>query len=393
MSAATVVVLGATSQAPYGGVVWQTMQYLEGLRRLDFDTYYVEDHGFWPYDPYADGHTGNCSGTVRFIAELMERVGFAGRWAYRDVASGGQVFGMSAAQLEQLLAGADILFNLTGSTELRERHLVVPVRLHLETDPVLAQIELASGNPRTRELLAAHTHFATYGENFGAPDCGVPVTDIPYIRTRPPVILDWWTPLQPLSEAPFTTVGSWEQTGKDIELNGERYTWSKHHEFMRLLDLPQRASRPLELALATRDGAAIEMLRAHGWRVRDAAEISSDPDRYRDYLRNSWGEFTVAKDQNVRLRSGWFSDRSACYLAAARPVVTQDTGFPNLMPTGEGLFAFGDEQEAIDAIEAIEADPERHRRAAREIAGEYLRAEAVLGALMGALEETGVAQG
>lgn len=385
------VVLGATSQAPYGGVVWQTMQYLEGLRRLGFDLFYVEDHEFWPYDPYADQHSDNCAATVRFIAELMERFGFGRRWAYRDVASG-QVFGTTAGRLDQLLAGADILFNLTGTTELRERHLAVPVRLHLETDPVLAQIELACGNQRTRQLLGAHTHFATYGENFGAPDCGVPATDIPYLRTRPPVILDWWTPLEPNPKAPFTTVATWEQTWKDIEWNGQRYTWSKHHEFLRLLDLPRHASRRLELALATRDAEARSMLRAHGWLVRDAAEISADADRYRDYLRTSWGEFTVAKDQNVRLRSGWFSDRAACYLAAARPVVTQDTGFGNVLPTGEGLFAFRDQADVLAAFAAIEADPERHRRAAVEIAAEHLRAETVLGELMGALEGVAAAR-
>src|SRR5947209_15065467 len=142
MSAATVVVLGATSQAPYGGVVWQTMQYLEGLRRLGFDVYYVEDHGYWPYDPYADEHTDNCAGALRFLGELMERFGFQDRWAYRDGASGGQLFGMPAHRFDALLAGADILVNLTGTTELHDRHLGIPVRLHLETDPVLAQIEL-----------------------------------------------------------------------------------------------------------------------------------------------------------------------------------------------------------------------------------------------------------
>jgi hypothetical protein len=200
------------------------------------------------------------------------------------------------------------------------------------------------------------------------------------------VILDWWSPLEPYPEAPFTTVASWEQKGKDVDWAGERYSWSKHHEFLRLIDLPRQVSRRLELALATRDHEAIAMLRAHGWSVRDASEVSSTLDRYRDYVRGSWGEFTVAKDQNVRLRSGWFSDRGACYLAAARPVVTQDTGFPNVLPTGEGLFAFRTRADVLEAFAAIEAEPERHRRAARQIAEEYFRAESVLGALIGALE-------
>lgn len=383
---AIVVVLGATSQAPYGGIMWQTVQHLEGLRRLGFDAYYVEDHGYWPYDPYADQHTHDCSGAVRFISELMQKFGFEDRWAYRDVASGGQVFGISAPRLNDLWATADMLINLTGTTELRERHLDVPIRLHLETDPVRAQIELACGDQQTRGLLNAHTHFATYGENFGAPDCGVPAVDIEYVLTRPPVILDWWDPLPAGPDAPFTTVAAWEQSGKDVDWNGERYTWSKHHEFLRLIDLPGQVARPLELALATRDQAAIDNLRAHGWSVRDAAEVSGTTERYRDYIRSSWGEFTVAKDQNVRLRSGWFSDRTACYLAAARPVVTQDTGFPNVLPTGEGLFAFHNRDDVLEAFAAIEAEPERHRLAAREIAEECFRAETVLAAMMAALQ-------
>lgn len=389
MSPTTVVVLGATTQAPYGGVVWQTMQHLEGLRRLGLQVYYIEDHGYWPYDPYADQHAESCASTVRFIGDLMERFGFGERWAYRDAASGGEVYGMPALRFEELLARADMLLNLTGTTELRECHMHVPVRLHLETDPVLAQIELACGNERTRGLLAAHTHFATYGENIGAPDCGVPVPAIDYIRTRPPVILDWWTPLDPDPGAPFTTVGTWEQASKDVEWQEQHYTWSKHHEFLRVLDLPRRSPRALELALATRDADALAMLRSHGWSVSDAGEISSDLDRYRDYVRSSWGEFTVAKDQNVRLRSGWFSDRSACYLAAARPVVTQDTGFGSVLPTGEGLFAFRDQADALGAFAAIEADPERHRSAARAIAEEHFRAETVLGALVEALAGAG----
>ncbi len=297
---------------------------------------------------------------------------------------------MTAPALDDLWGAADLLINLTGTTELHERHLRVPIRLHLETDPVLAQIELASGNERTRSLLSAHTHFATYGENFGAPDCGVPPVDIDYLFTRPPVILDWWDPIAADPDAPFPTVASWEQSWKDVEWNGERYTWSKNHEFLRLIDLPQDVKRPMELALATRDQEAIANLRAHGWVVRDAAEVSRTTDGYRDYIRRSWGEFTVAKDQNVRLRSGWFSDRAACYLAAGRPVVTQDTGFSNVLPTGEGLFAFRDRADLLEAVAAIERDPERHRQAARQIAETHFRAETVLGALLAAVQGAGI---
>jgi hypothetical protein len=390
---ATVVVLGLTSYTPYAGVTWQTAQYLEGLSRLGYDVYYVEDHGFWPYDPYLQEHTNDCSGAVRFISEMMGRLGMQDRWAYRDVASNGQVLGISEGRLSELLRGADVLVNLTGSTELRDVHLGVPVRLYLETDPVLAQIEIAKGDARTLELMRAHTHHASYGENLGAPDCGVPTGAFEYIPTRPPVILDWWAPVSPEPDAPYTTVASWEQSFKDVEWGGERYTWSKRVEFLKLLDLPSRSARRLELALATGDQQALALLRGHGWSVIDATSVSSTLERYRDYVRGSWGEFTVAKDQNVRLRSGWFSDRSACYLAAGRPVITQDTGFANVLPTGEGLFAFHDRDEVLAAFDAIEARPEHHRRAARRIAEDRFRAEDVLAALMSSLASSAAPAG
>jgi hypothetical protein len=119
-------------------------------------------------------------------------------------------------------------------------------------------------------------------------------------------------------------------------------------------------------------------LEANGWRLADAHAFTTDPWPYRDYVRASRGEFTVARDLHVRLRSGWFSERSACYLAAGRPVITQDTGFDSVLPTGEGLFAFNTMEEILTAFESINSDYQRHSRAARAIAEEYFRAETVL---------------
>ena len=236
------------------------------------------------------------------------------------------------------------MINLTASTVLRAEHLRVPVRVYLETDPVLPQIEVAKGNPSYLEQLGAHTHHFTYGENLGAPDCAVPVERFRYLPTRQPVILDWWTGTShPFGNgaantprACFTTIANWRQSGKDFDWNGERYTWSKHHEFLKISRPSQaRTSQPLELALALTSGKGtaenswsglsdvdaetVRLLTAHGWRVVNAMIFSKQTQPYRDYILRSRGEFTVAKDQNVRLRSGWFSDRSACYLAAGVP--------------------------------------------------------------------------
>jgi hypothetical protein len=396
-----VIVMGILGRTPLAGVSWQVLHFLEGFRRLGYDIYYIEDTGGWAYNPlqktYDDEseytHASNCQYAVNYIAKLMSSFGLQNRWAYWSRVDS-RVFGLSKTQVLQLFENADALVNLTGSTQLFEEHTRVPVRIYLETDPVTRQIELVQGDRKAIDLLEAHTHFFSYGENFGAPDCSVPLTRFHYHPTRQPIVLDWWTydarlaselNEQPNVRACFTTIAKWRQPGKDIEWNGETYSWSKHVEFLKFLDLPRRSQQEFELALAwedEKDEEAIPQLTSQGWRVIDAISLSLNIAPYREYILGSRGEFTVAKDQNIRLRSGWFSDRSACYLAAGKPVVTQDTAFGNILPIGRGLFAFRNMEDILTAIDTIESNYEGHCRAAREIAEEYFAAEKVLGSLM-----------
>jgi hypothetical protein len=196
-------------------------------------------------------------------------------------------------------------------------------------------------------------------------------------------LLDLWQEGSPLKKK-FTTVGNWKQEGRDIQFRGERYYWSKHHEFLKFIDLPRRIGQEIELAtgLANLPMDDKTRLESEGWRLIDAHPFTTDPWPYRAYVQSSRGEFTVAKDLNVRLRSGWFSERSACYLAAGRPVITQDTGFGKFIPTGEGLFAFNTMDEIVAAFEAVEADYEKQAHAARAIGEEYFKAEKVLAKLL-----------
>jgi hypothetical protein len=190
---------------------------------------------------------------------------------------------------------------------------------------------------------------------------------------------------RPKTPSYFTTIAKWRQPGKDIDWSGETYSWSKHVEFLKFIDLPRRTEQEFELALAWQDEndqEAIPNLRSHGWRIVDAISLSLDTAPYREYILRSRGEFTVAKDQNIRLRSGWFSDRSACYLAAGKPVVTHDTAFGNILPVGRGLFAFRNMEDILTAIDTIESDYDRQSRAAREIAQEYFATENVLRSLI-----------
>lgn len=385
------IFLGAMGRTPFAGMAWQMLHYLEGCRRLGHDVYYVEDTGDWPYDPELKAVTEDCRYTVNYLARLMKWWGLPDRWAYRAAAQNGRIYGLSESQFARIFHHADAIVNLTGSTVLHDEHLRVPTRVYLENDPGLPEIEVAMGYRETMEFLNAHTHHLTLAENLGTPNCDLPSLPFHYHLTRQPVVLDWFTPPaypsvdgnHPSSGGlRFTTVANWKQTGNDFEWKGEVYTWSKHHEFLKFIDLPRQIEQPIELALASIDAETIRLLTSRGWRVVDACSMTTDILPYRNYIFGSDGEFTVAKDQNVRLRTGWFSERSACYLAAAKPVITQDTGFGRVLPTGEGLFAFKTLEEIVAAFEAIKSDYRRHSRAARAIAEEYFRAEKILGKLL-----------
>lgn len=384
-----VVVLGAAAEMPFAGVWWQVRHYLEGLRRLGHEVHYVEDTGKWPYDPDLETVTDDAAGSVRRLERLMDAAGFAGRWAFVNAARD-EVWGMSTRKLGEVMATCEVLINLSGATVLGDSHLEVPVRIYLETDPVTPQIEIALGRQSTLDLLSCHTHHFSFGEQIGAPGCAVPVERFEYLPTRQPVILDFWPPPPWFPDPPpevlrFTTVASWSQDHKDIAWGGETYTWSKGIEFMKLLEVPARAGVRLELALALDDEETLERLRRAGFAVQPARTLSADPDSYRAFITGSGGEFTAAKDQNVRLRSGWFSDRTATYLATGRPAVVQDTGFDDVLPTGEGLLSFRDPEQAIEQLLCVAGDYVRHSRAAREIAATYFRAEVVLERMLAAV--------
>jgi hypothetical protein len=201
------------------------------------------------------------------------------------------------------------------------------------------------------------------------------------------VVLDFWDAPVQHNQAAFTTIGNWKQIWRRMNFEGELYHWSKHLEFLKFLDLPVLTGKSFELALSAYSDEDRTLLEGHGWRVVDALGVAGDLDSYRSYITHSRGEFTVAKDQNIRLVSGWFSDRSATYLAAGRPVITQHTGFDNVLPTGRGLFSFSTIEEAHAAVAAVNGDYIGHARAAAQVARECFRHDVVLPRL---LEESGL---
>jgi hypothetical protein len=375
------LVFGILFWYPLAGVTYQFLHYLIGLRRLGYDPYYIEDSGRWVYDPRVNELSPDASGNIGSVAPVLEAHGFSGRWAFRGHYPGGRCYGMEEAEILRLYREADAFLNVTGAQEIREEHMACPRRIYVESDPFAAQVHAAQGHGPTIAALGAHDTLFSFGENLGGPDCGVPVEGFRWYPTRQPVVLDLWrhAPVPPGHS--YRTITTWHNKGKDVTFRAETYYWTKDREFVKYLDLPRLRQVPFELAACADDKVRILLLE-RGWRLTSALEISTDVEKYRRYIQTSRGEFTVARDQYVRPRTGWFSDRSACYLAAGRPVITQETGFSRFLPTGAGLFGFETMEDILTAVDRIETDYEASCRAASEIAREYFAAEKVLGTLL-----------
>jgi hypothetical protein len=293
-----------------------------------------------------------------------------------------QTHGLSRQRLDQLYRTAAGIVNLCGATRPRAEHRQGGRLIYVETDPVYEQLRFDNGETSSRDFLEQHDVLFTYGENLGAPDCPVPLGPFVWKKTRPPVVLDDWdAPADPGARY-FTTVASFQNKGKNVIWRGETYQWSKEGNFLAFLDLPARTPQPFQMAMKPENPAIAARVRAAGWNLVDPENTSHDLNGYRAFIQGSRGEFTVAKDIYVRPRSGWFSDRSVCYLAAGRPVVTQDTGFGTCVATGCGLFAYNTMDEAVDALARINADYAAHSAGARAVAREFFDATRVLGRLL-----------
>jgi hypothetical protein len=373
-----IVVLHLAARYPFAGVIWQLLHHLVGFRNLGLEVYYIEDHSAWCYDPIARAPSPDSSRNLRTLNEVLERFGFGDRWAFFDCESERYV-GMTREQCAQLMREADAIINLCGATNPRDEHRASKCLVFLETDPGNLQLRLAAGDGEAADFAAAHKLLYSYGYNLGAPDCRLPTAGLRWHPTRPPVLLDQW---QPAADAPvpeaFTTVATWRNKGLDLEIGGDTYYWSKHVNFRKVLDVARRAGQAIELATDLDSGPDYDAAIAGGYRIAPVIPMSLDLDAYHRYVSSSRGEFTVAKDIYARTRSGWFSDRTACYLAGGRPVVTQRTGFEKFVPEGEGLLGFDTPDEAVDAIRKINSDYPGHALAARRIAMEYFGAEALL---------------
>lgn len=379
------IVMGFMGAVPIAGVIWQHVHYIVGLQQLGHTVYYLEDSARLPYDPVKQTLSEDYAYAAATLAALAERFGFKDRWAYcpryLDPAT---TAGLSRATMNALYRDADAILNLCGAQEFNQELLQNQRLIYVESDPGVEQIRVDSGDAAAFAYLTRHHRRFSFGENVGTPRFPVPLHNLAWLPTRQPVVTEFWaTDAPPPPGALFCTIANWSTAGKkDVVWRGETYLWSKSAEFVRYRDAPRRAGETFGLASEIPDPETRADFLRHGWQLESPAGLSVDWNAYRRYIQRAKGEFTIAKEQYVRLDTAWFSDRSACYLAAGRPVITQDTGFTRLYGGERGLFGFSSLDQVADAVARINADYAAHARAAREIAREFFEAQTVLRSLL-----------
>ncbi len=361
---------GIIARYPFGGVTWCSLMYLLGLRALGHEVFYIEDTGECVYDPVQNTRATDPRYGTEYIHNALAPFGLGDRWSF--VNYDGSYHGCSADHVRRYCADADLFLNLSGGAWFwRDEYARIPHKAFIDSDPAFTQLAIAKAEPWYVEFFRRFDRLFTFGANIGTGACDVPVGDFVWHKTWQPITIgDWTSDVAPGDR--FTTVMTWQiESFTDVGGN-------KDQEFVKFIDLPSRTGQPFELAV----NGPERLLRQHGWQTVEAMRVSRTPWDYRAFIQQSKAEFGVAKHTYVATRSGWFSDRTECYLAAGRPALVQDTGWTAHLPSGDGLLAFADPDEALAGIERINSDYPRHARRATEIAREHFDAARVLPALV-----------
>jgi len=366
-----VAVGGALAQRPgYGGHAWALLNYLLGFRELGHEVLFL-DRLDAAMAPTAEARE-DC---VRWLDEVMRGAGLGDSYS---LFIEGQAVGLPRQKAVEWVGSADLLLNVMGFVDDEEVLAASSRNVFLDIDPGFGQMWRELG---LHDSFRGHDAFVTVGEGIGEDDCLIPTCGIEWVTTPHPVVLGEWPAVEGGSR--FTSVGSWRGPYEPVEYGGHRFGL-RAHELRKLIALPSLVEIDIELALDVdpSDREDHQALLASGWQLVDPAAVAADPAAYRRYIQGSLAELMVPKGIYADARSGWFSERSIAYLASGKPVLAGDTGFTKRYPSGEGLIAFADLDEARAGVEAICAEPGRHARAAREIAAEHFEATKVLGRLL-----------
>jgi hypothetical protein len=380
-----IIVGGLVGQYPMGGVAWDYFHYVLALAELGHDVYYHEDTWVWPHDPMKGYPTDDPNYTVNFIRDFFNRYAphLNEHWHY--VLLHETHFGMTKEAFDDVAKTADVFLNVSGASFVPDHLNPKCIKVFMDTDPGYNQIVMherpawSENVDRWVSQVRAHDRHLTYAENIYGSDCAIPRMDLDWQPTRCVVTLPSWSDLKnspPRDDAAFTTVMSWGYFGGKLIYNGVQYS-AKAPEYEKFKDLPKRVSVPLTLAVGGFTTPTDDILR-NGWNLVDARQLTMTGETYRKFIADSAGEWSIAKNVYVATNSGWFSCRTACYLAAGRPAVVQDTAWSRFVPSGEGVVAFSTMDEAIDGLKRVTSQPQRHREAAYEIARQYLAPDRVL---------------
>ncbi len=377
-----IVVTGLLGQYAFGGVTWDYIQYLLGFRDLGHEVWYLEDSGAWPYDPVQQTVTADCSYNVNYLRGIMTEFGFGDRWVYRNGADG-TFHGAGEKAGRDLIKNGDLLVNVSSAGWLKDYDFGIKHQMLIDGDPMFTQVSLLDPKGAAyAERVRAHDSHFTFGLNVGGPGCLAPDTGIRWKKTVQPIALDYWPFATEVPPDRFTTVMNWASYAP-IEWEGKPYG-QKDLEFAKFMELPRHTPQRLEMAMGVGMGGRrpTEKLRELGWTILEPHDVLPDHLTYRDFLRASKAEWSVAKHGYVAGHTGWFSCRTACYLALGRPAVVQETGWSEYLPSGEGVIAFTTMEEAVAAIADINDHYEEHRAAARALAEQYFEAKKVCADLL-----------
>ncbi len=382
-----IVVGGFIGLFPTGGATWDYLQYPLGLKLLGHEVYYIEDTMLYPVYQSLGESWDDCTFGVAYLQKAMEEVGLQDNWAYRDVASE-KIYGMSEARLKSICESADVFINVSSSTFLRDEYIKIPNKILVDTDPMFTQYQYflkqeAGGDEAqtAKDYMHAHDLFFTFGLNIGQPDCRIPQFDFHWLTTKKPICLDFWNlPFSRQSKFGFTSIMNWTERPDFVY---ENETWGqKNKEFKKFFDLPTRSGEKFEIIINRPKDAettkSMELLQECGWNVLSPDHLISDKENYKNFVQSSFAEFSITKETYIKSNSGWFSGRSAVYLASGKPVLTQDTQWSKYLPSGEGLFATNDLETAAQAVKEVTGNYARHSQAAKEIAHEYFDSNNVL---------------
>lgn len=375
-------VAASVAQRPgYGGHAWAFLQYALGFRRLGYEPVFIDRlTAEMATDETGQPSDAAMKGAVKWFRGVMDFAGLES--SYSLLLDDGDTVGLDRQELHERISAAPCLVNVMGF--LTDPDLLEAARqlVFLDVDPGFPQLWHELGQA---DLLAGHDRFVSVGTNLGRDECEIPTAGLEWIPLRPPVDLDQW-PAVPTASRAFTAIGSWRGPYDPIEFDG-RMLGLRAHELRKFVEVPRLTEADFRFALDVdpSDHRDVELMRANGWRLLDPREVTASPAAYREFIRTSGAEIAIAKNIYVATHSGWFSDRSACFLASGRPVLCQDTGFDGSLSGGEGLVSFTTVEEAVDAVGRILADWERHSKAARQIAEDLFDSRKVLGGLLAEL--------